>query len=377
MKITLGMLAWNEAGTIGGTIASIFEQTLITSAEKKGTQVEILCIPNGCTDATPALAEAALRRCHRENPSAVVSWRVIELKEPGKTNAWMRLMHEFSDPCADFVIMVDADIQFLDPDALLSLVDGLTTHPAALVASGVPVKDLALKPRKTLFDRLSVSATEMTRTVSFTYIVGMLYCARGDFIRRIHMPRGMIGEDAFLMRMTVTNLFTSAPAFNRVIHPKQARFLFEAYKNPGVLFRQHKRRAVTRIINKILFDYLEKNRGAGDAGQLIEKNNSENPLWYQELIQKEVQGRGRWVVGLDFLSNRVFQIKRLGFRRAIPNLPAAIIGGIEDIFVYAAANRALKNGKIASLWADVRKSGDSDSGGNEKEAHMPTLEERH
>jgi glycosyltransferase involved in cell wall biosynthesis len=375
MKIALGILAWNEETTIARTIESICSQSLLASADAENISIEIVCVPNGCTDATASVARSALRKYLGKIGQQAISWQVINLEEPGKTNAWMRLIHEFSEQSTDFVIMVDADVQFLDVDALSSLIEGLQDHPGALVASGIPIKDISLKQRKTWFDRISVSATEMIKTASYTYIVGMLYCARGEFIRRIYMPRGMIGEDAFLMRMTVTDLFTSPANFDRVIHPPKARFLFEAYKNLGVLFRQHKRRAVTRVINLMLFEYLESNSGAMGAGALIEKNNRENPLWYQELVRAKIHDRGWWVVGTSFISNRIFQIGRLGFPGFIPKLPAAIIGTIEDGFVYAAANRALKKGKIGSLWAEVRK-GENVGSDVARKVVLPTLAEK-
>jgi cellulose synthase/poly-beta-1,6-N-acetylglucosamine synthase-like glycosyltransferase len=66
-----------------------------------------ICLANGCTDRTPEVA-----REFAANLAEHVSFRVVELPEPGKSRTWNRFVHELSDPNTDYLILMDADIVF-------------------------------------------------------------------------------------------------------------------------------------------------------------------------------------------------------------------------------------------------------------------------
>ena len=62
MHITIGILAYNEEATIRRTLESLFGQTVFTADALRSScyQWEVLVVPNGCKDRTPAVAREAL-----------------------------------------------------------------------------------------------------------------------------------------------------------------------------------------------------------------------------------------------------------------------------------------------------------------------------
>ena len=59
MKISIGILAYNESESIGLTLQSLFEQSLFTDANCQ-TAIEIVVVPNGCSDNTAEVARNLL-----------------------------------------------------------------------------------------------------------------------------------------------------------------------------------------------------------------------------------------------------------------------------------------------------------------------------
>ena len=206
MRISLGILAWNEAEVIGVSLESLFAQGLVRRLAADGPTLEIVVVPNGCSDGTERVAEEALRRLAAGFDPRALFWSVRVLEQPGKANAWNRYVHDFADPSADYVFLMDADIRFHAPDTLWNMVLALERDPLARVATDLPLKHVMFKERKTWGDRISLAIAGMTRAAP-AQITGQLFCARGSVIRRIHMPRGLLTEDGFIKHMVCTDMF--------------------------------------------------------------------------------------------------------------------------------------------------------------------------
>jgi len=174
---------------------------------------------------------------------------------------------------------MDADIQFLDPDTLRHMIDELEVTPEAWVSVDTPVKDVALKENKNLIERLSASVSASSEGDA-PVICGQLYCGRATVLRGIWMPVGLPVEDGFLRAMIVSDRFTSPEVFNRIVLPKSASHVFEAYTDLKRLLRHERRLVVSSTINAFIYGYLWANCNTQqDAGTLIERRNDTDPLW--------------------------------------------------------------------------------------------------
>src|SRR5258708_23996757 len=88
MRISIGILAWNEEEAIGPALASLFRQSLFAELKQRQARCEIVCVANGCTDRTAAVATEIFQHqslAHSFNDA--FSCRSLHVPERGKNNA--------------------------------------------------------------------------------------------------------------------------------------------------------------------------------------------------------------------------------------------------------------------------------------------------
>lgn len=356
MKVSVGILAFNESASIGTTIASIAAQELVRTGREDLEWIEVVCVPNGCTDDTAERARAAFARAAAGLPPAMAGkfrWRVEELERGGKTNAWNEFVHRISSQDSDYLVLCDGDIRVDHPETLGNLVGTLERTPAASVCVPRPIKHIALKKRRSVMEwvSLQLSAVNRGRTSG---IAGCLYCGRGSVLRRIWFPEGLIGEDAFLNGLVLTDLCRSEERYERVVGTENATVVFEAYTTIPAAYKCLRRQAVTRGVNGILWDYLWKNVGELDAGELIKKRSDEDPEWFKKLLSEQVRQRGWWVMPKGVLLRRARFLRNLPVLSAVRLLPAAAVAMLVDVVVHVDANSRLKSGRVKGLWQTTR-----------------------
>ena len=113
MQISIGILAYNESLSIRAMLESLFEQTLWQEANPE-FQVELIVVPNGCTDDTAFVARKTLAKLSQPLVKTNFNWQVCEVKQPGNSNAWNLYVHQFANPDADYLFLMDSDIKLLD-----------------------------------------------------------------------------------------------------------------------------------------------------------------------------------------------------------------------------------------------------------------------
>src|SRR5476649_1933574 len=97
VTLSIGIMAWNEEASIVPMLASLFEQTIFAHLAARNERCEVVCLANGCTDRTVAVADEIFARMQREHPArCALSARVADIATPGRNNAWNRFVHEFS-----------------------------------------------------------------------------------------------------------------------------------------------------------------------------------------------------------------------------------------------------------------------------------------
>jgi glycosyltransferase involved in cell wall biosynthesis len=352
MLISVGILARNEERAIEGMLRSLFQQTALQAAsgDPAGCSWEVLVVPNGCSDGTAAVSRHVLSDLAGQAGRRDIAWRVCEVEEGGKSNAWNRFVHEFSSPGADLLAMMDADIEFGERETLANTVAALSRDPRAAAAVDLPLKDAAKKRRPSAIERLSVRAAGdvLQRRAE---LCGQFFVARSDALRRIWMPKGLSVEDGFLDAMLVTNCFREPADYARIIRAAGASHYYETLASLEAIFRHELRLVIGTTLNcYLLWDFLLfATDPAGDgAGELIRRQMQRDPDWYEKLMTNSIRTRGWWVLPRDMLLRRFAARKRraLGAKWLLK----ALVGFALDLPVCIAANRRIKKLDSIGYW---------------------------
>ncbi len=358
MKISIGILAYNESKSIDLTLKSLFQQSLFNDADAINT-IEIVIIPNGCSDNTADISRTILTELIQHSVHPNLLFLVAEITEAGKSNAWNHYIHEFSDPTAEYLFLMDADIQFLESNTLQNTINTLEHNQSAYVAVDMPIKDIVSKPNKNPIEQLSILVSALTFNNCDIWICGQFYCGRANVLRQIWMPRGIIVEDGFLTMMILTSNFTSLPmqlgaascAENRIVRTPNASHSFVALTNPQRLLRREKYTIVGMTVNYYLFEYLEKNcHDRLDAGSLIKQMNDKDYLWLNHLFTDILSQKKWWIIPKSWLFSRLKGLNYHPFHRAVLLFPVAIITLLLNSIVFFQANRDMRNGKNVGYW---------------------------
>jgi glycosyltransferase involved in cell wall biosynthesis len=359
MQISIGIVAYNESALISKMLHSLFQQSLFNEPDSN-TAIEIVVVPNGCTDDTAIVAKNTLQELVRPSLHTNVQWRVREIEQPGKSNAWNVYVHQLSNPIADYLFLMDSDIELLDTQTFRSMLDLLETKSEAWVAVDRPIKDVTLKENKNLMERLSASVSGLSGGKPVeggaAWICGQLYCARAGVLRKIWLPTKLPTQDAFLYTMIVTDGLNSPKEPNRVILAKSASHVFEAYTSISRLLRHEKWLIRGSTINELIYsDLLADSNQQQDAGSLIKQRNEQDPLWLNKLIQAAVKEKGWWLIPRSILIRRFKSLLHKPPQQAIALLPLATISFIADLILSFQANLELHQGAGIGYWGKQAK----------------------
>jgi glycosyltransferase involved in cell wall biosynthesis len=363
LLISIGVLAYNEADSIAQTLRSLFQQSIF---QMQQFAIEVVVIPNGCTDSTPSIAQDTLQELTQrpalplqESPSSL-QYRICDLPQAGKSNAWNYYIHDFSARTAEFLVLMDADIQFLNPRTLEELINALQTNPETWISVGIPIKDVALKRHKNLIEHLSIAVSKSAQEslhLDNPVICGQLYCGRATALREIWMPIGLPVEDGFLRAIACTEGFTTTSgSFRRIQKVPSATHVFEAYTHIAALLHHEKRLIMGSVINALLFDYLWNNCSPEQpAGALIRQRNQQDPNWLHQLLQEKLAEQGWWVIPSDFSLRRLQGLRSYSLARKILRLSLVLIASFADWIVCIQANAALKRGEGIGYWGNKQQ----------------------
>ncbi|MEN9566591.1 MAG: hypothetical protein RLZZ69_1787 [Cyanobacteriota bacterium] len=355
MKLSIGILAYNESDSIAILLKSLCQQSLLTSLNK-GFSIEIIVVPNGCSDNTALIAHNTLKTLLQENDRALCNWQVCEVKEAGKSNAWNLFIHQFAAPDADFFCLMDADIQLSDRYTLEKMLEVLVENPEYWIAIDRPIKDIELKENKSWLDKLSIAVSKSSNAGQL-YICGQLYCGRAEPLRNMWMPAGLPVEDGFLTQMVISENFTlENPTFaKRIVRVAEASHIFEAYTNPFKLINHEVRVVVGIVINAFLTCYLEEKlsfKGSTKltAGMLINEWNQENPLWLNGFVRNSLAKERWWLIPISLVFRRYRSLRNHSLWKALLRIPIATLAFMVDISIFIRANSTLHRKVISNYW---------------------------
>lgn len=345
MRVSIGILAHDAERSVATTVASVMAQDLFTRPSASLARAELLVVANGCHDDTAGVATRALQALA---PDPRLHAAVHSLATAGKSNAWNEYVHRLADPDADYLVLLDADVQLLEPGVLDHLVGALSADPTLLVATGYPIKHIALKQRRSVLDRLSLATSDLARRSAPGAIPGWAYCIRGPFARSVWMPVGIQVEDGFLAAMVATDQFRSPESADRVRMIPEARVCSEAYTSLKDIVRHEIRLMEGSVVNSYLYTFLWANSAGAGAGPLIGAMNDKKRSWLAEYVQGELAGKGRWVVPTHFLTKRIAGLGQLGAPKALAFLPVAVTRTLLDWYVAVVVNQRLRQGRWGS-----------------------------
>jgi glycosyltransferase involved in cell wall biosynthesis len=348
--ISIGILAYNEAPSIAKTLASLRQQTIFYLNQDQ-YKIEVVLVPNGCTDDTSAVGAQIFAQPEWQDITEHTHCRICPIAEAGKSNAWNRYIHEFAAPTTNYFVLMDADIVFGEPETIAYLVQALINNSHAWVAIDQPIKHVQLRPQKTAI--ASLSAQVSTQDISQDKgITGQLYCARAHKLREIWMPQGLAVEDGFLRAMILTDRFTGPEDFERIVFTPGASHVYEAYTGIRTLLHHEKRIMIGTIVNQFIFDYLWATCDRKlDAGTLVRRQNERDPQWILTLIQDGKQAKGWWLLHPSHTFRRFSHLRQIpSLRTKLQRLPIATAASIADWSVFWRANRAVHRGQGLGYW---------------------------
>ena len=348
MKISLGMPAYNESQRIAQTIRCVFAQTLFRSPSTAVESVELIVVPNGCTDDTAGVAQRVVAEELARLRDPRVSARVEVLAQAGKSNAWNEYVHRFSAQDADVVFLLDSDVTFTPDRCFELLMVALAAAPRAHAAVGRPLKDIALKQHKSLADRVSLLGSS-AGDQAHPAIAGSMYAVRGAVVRRIWMPRGLLVEDGFVRAMLITNFFTNpgyANEYDRVTRAESAHQVFEAVRSPRGIFRHARRLLVGARINACIYDKLWHLPPGQDAGAWCRAMSDADPDWVRTLVNQKIATLGFWVMPRGLMFSRFANARAKHLLPALRSLALAALALPFDAAVLCSANAAVRRGEF-------------------------------
>jgi glycosyltransferase involved in cell wall biosynthesis len=359
--VSIGIIAWNEEAGIGAMLDTVFQQTLFAELARRGRHCEILCVTNGCTDRTPEVVAEIFARQSREHPEAAsFSCRVMNVTQRGKINAWNRFVHSFSARDAKYLFLMDADISIHPRETLWNMVNTLETNREASVSVDLPCKDIAGKDRKTLWDRVSLGASQMTGSAS-AQLCGQLYCIRAEVARNIYLPKDLCAcDDGFIKALVCTDFLTHQVWPWRIVAAPAAAHTFEAYVSPRGILKNQKRQMIGQTIVHILIDnYLNKLPVIQRArlGAALSEKEQADPDWLKRLISEHIRRtRFWWQLYPGLLSHRFKRLASLNWFKRIACLPAALAGFFLALTSSFLAYSSLKKG-TTDYWPRAERTG--------------------
>jgi glycosyltransferase involved in cell wall biosynthesis len=359
--ISIGIIAWNEQDAIGPMLNSLFQQSIFAELSQRGQIAEIICITNGCTDRTPEVAREVLARHAQVHPHAhSFACRLVDLEQRGKINAWNLFVHWLSAREAKFLFLLDSDILIHRLETLRNLMLTLEHHDEAHIAVDQPRKDIEFLPRRTWRQRLSLAASQLTRS-SAAQLCGQLYCIRAGIARNIYLPKDLAAcEDGFIKTLVCTDFLAHPVWPMRIQTAPDAAHTFAAYTSLAGIYKNQKRQAIGQTMVHVLVDEYLKTLAPLQRSQIgvtLQEKEREDPDWLKRLIREHL-GRTRffWQLYPGLLSYRFQRLARLGWPRRIKCLPATIVGSAASLVSGIAARRFLKAG-CTNYWPRTHRAG--------------------
>lgn len=360
LKLSVGVVAWNEESSIVDALQSILKQTVFRNARSMGFETELIVIANGCTDNTVDVTAEFFEKMRGEFPQiSGVRLRLEEVPEAGFANAWNLLAHTVSRPDADFIYFVNADIVIDQPDAFEWMLNELQKSAIMQVVSPVGRKHIEAAKCKTLYDRLNLAVTRFTEKNQTAQVRGHCFCARAAAIRSVWLPKRFPGAvDGAFKRMIVSSMASEADNPERIGLARNASYTFEAYRTFTDIYHRRVRLFVGQTFIEALMRHLKIMRAEQPALNLaayLRARDENDPSWLHRLVQLNIYVKGLYATMPSlWFRFRFWKNPKIGSFKKITMLPVAVVAFLFDIPVFLSAAWRLKTGNVSNVWKDTK-----------------------
>lgn len=342
--LSIGILAHNEEAHIEETLRSLFAQDVF-----QRFATELVIVANGCSDKTAAVAEQTLAD-HQRVWSARGSARVEELAAAGKTNAWNQFVHRLSSPQVSVLVLMDADIKILNPNAISSMVVTLHGNSQAVICVDRNIKDIETKANRTLFERILVAATPTIDSDNVP-LCGQLYCALSAQLRLITLPLELTCEDGFLRALILTQGFTKPEDPRCIVMDSSVAHSFASVASLHELFKHEKWIIAGNIVNALLFERFWAEASPNHSAMaLMQDWEAHDSQWLPHYVQSQVKARGWHLLPKGCWTRRWSRLRGRPLWRLIFQLPVAAIATTVDAMIFIAAIRDVRRGRAFRYW---------------------------
>jgi glycosyltransferase involved in cell wall biosynthesis len=361
ISVSLAIFAWNEEKTIGQTLESLFHQTLFQELAQRRQVCEIVCLANGCTDATAEVAARIFYEQARGNGwSSAFAARVENLREPGKLKAWNHFVHSTSARETRFIFFMDADIRIHRRETLWNMLSGLERLPEALLSTDRPRKDISFKRANSFAARASLATSRITASAP-AQVCAQLYCLRADTARNIYMPGDLFAcDDGFIKALICTDFLTQPVNPQRVYLADQAEHTFEAYTSPTAVLKNQKRQIIGQTIVHVVIDHYLKHLPLSKRRQVatvLRAKEQTDPTWLKQLISGHVRRtRFAWQLHPGLVSCRLKRWAALSRGQRLACAPALAASCLFSLIASFMAYRSLKAG-YTQYWPRADRQG--------------------
>ncbi len=277
----------------------------------------------------------------------------------GLARALNHLTHHLTDPAAEYMVKMDADVIIVQSETIRALIEALEADRVAQIAVPTVEKAIAAKQRRSMIDSFSLFASRVSKPSGRVPLSGALYCGRGPALRSIWQvegPQGLdTGTDVHVRDMLVTDQFRYHPSKpwreDVVIRVPTVTVLFEAYSGVRQNAYHQKRRVISNVCRSILHQHLREVNDPRGGSEVIREMNETDPDWFRKLVESKMSTDSWWVLPRRCIEwNRLKRLRNLTWAQLLTRLPAALVMECCDCWASVSANRDMRQRKYASIW---------------------------
>jgi glycosyltransferase involved in cell wall biosynthesis len=360
LKLSVGVVAWNEESSITVALESILKQSIFRSTKGLDCETELIVIANGCTDRTVEVTEEFFKKAQLEFPDGgPVRLRLEVVPEAGFANAWNLLAHTYSRPDADYIYFVNADIVIDQNDAFEQMLRRLQRDYAMRVISPVGNKHIEAAKCKSLCDRLNLAVTRFTEKNQTAQVRGHCFCACAPAMRAVWLPKYFPGAvDGCFKRMIVSDMASAEDNPARIGLALNASYTFEAYRTFRDIYFRRVRLFVGQTFIEVLMRHLKIMRDEQPKVNLtayLRARDETDSSWLHRLVQLNIHVNGLFeTMPSPWFRFRFWNNPKISRFRKLGMLPIAVIAFIFDIPVFLSAAWRLKTGRVSDVWKDTK-----------------------